>query len=382
MSAAGRRSVNSIQTCSGVTMSALRNFFSGSSRRTFILGGVLLFFVGYIDYVTGYEISVSYFYLAPVLLVGWNINLRAGLMFSLLAAVIWLFNDSLLVRHPYSQPLIPYWNTLVRLAFFATFTFLSDRVRALLERERAFSKMKSALIHTVSHEFNNSLTVFASGIFLLKETEPDTSDETRRKVLTALDETRGQMARYVKNILNEARMEAGKFRLERTVLALRELVNEAVLYLRGILETKGLKLEIEMPELPVLVSADRDALALVVSNLLANAVKYTANGGRIRVGISTRGEPVEKVIFSVEDTGIGIALADIDKITKDFYRTDAGKTAAGGFGLGLNITNELLALHGSRLEIFSEKGKGSRFSFELPAIAPSGVAEKELRLNV
>lgn len=356
-------------------MSALRRFFSGSPRKTLILGSVLLFVVGYVDYVTGYEIAVSYFYLAPVLLVGWNINLRAGLMFSLLAAVIWLLNDSLLIHHAYSQPLIPYWNMFVRLAFFATFTFLSDRVKFLLEREREFSKMKSRLIHTVSHEVNNSLTVFASGIFLLKETEPDTSDETRRKVLTALDETRGQMARYVKNILNEARMEAGKFRLEKTVLALREILNEALLPIRGILETKGLKLEVKMPESPALVSADRDALALVVSNLLANAVKYTASGGSLRVSISTRGEPAEIVIFSIEDTGIGISLADIDQITKGFYRTEAGKGAAEGFGLGLSITNELLALHGSRLEIFSEKGKGSRFSFELPAIASSGGAD-------
>lgn len=356
-------------------MSALRRFFSGSPRKTFFLGFILLLGVGYLDYVTGYEVAVSYFYLAPVLLVGWNINLRAGLIFSLLAAVIWLLNDSLLIHHTYSQPLIPYWNTFVRLAFFATFTFLSDRVKFLLEREREFSKMKSALIHTVSHEFNNSLTVFASGIFLLKESDPGIDGETKRKVLTALDETRAQMARYVKNILNEARMEAGKFRLEKSALALRDILNEALLPMGGILETKGLKLDVKTPELPVLVNADRDALALVVSNLLANAVKYTPSGGSIRLSISTRGEPAEKVIFSVEDTGIGISLADIDNITKDFYRTEAGKGAAEGFGLGLNITNELLTLHGSRLEIFSEKGKGSRFSFELPALLPSGVAD-------
>lgn len=355
-------------------MSALRRFFIGGPRKTLILGGVLLFIVGYVDYATGYEISVSYFYLAPVLLVGWNINLRAGLIFSLLAAVIWLLNDSLLIHHQYSQPLIPYWNTFVRLAFFATFTFLSNRVKFLLEREREFSKMKSSLIHTVSHQFNNSLTVFASGIFLLKEKEPGIDGETRRKVLTALDETRGQMARYVKNILNEARMEAGKFRLEKSALALREILNETLLPMRGILETKGLKLDVKMPELPVMVSADRDALALVVSNLLANAVKYTPSGGSIRLSIATRGEPAEKVIFSVEDTGIGISLADIDKITKGFYRTEAGKGVAEGFGLGLNITNELLNLHGSRLEIFSEKGKGSRVSFELPVLPPSDTA--------
>lgn len=330
----------------------------------------LLSAVGYIDHVTGYEISLSYFYLLPVLLVVWNIDLRSGLIFSFLAALMWHLNDYWFVPHHYSQPLIPYWNTLVRFAFFATFSSLSARIKSLLQQERVHSKLKSSMIHTVSHEFNNSLTVLTSGLFLLRETEPEPCDETRLKVLTALDETRLQLSRYIKNILNEGRMEAGKFKLEKSALALRELINECVTPMRGILDTKGLELQVIVPESPVFVSADRDALALVVSNLLANAVKYTPGGGRIILRILSRGDPADKLVFSVEDTGIGISLEDIDKISAGFYRTDAGKSAADGFGLGLKITNELLDLHGSHLEIFSEKGKGSRFFFELPALPP------------
>ena len=341
-----------------------------SARKTIIAAGSLLLVVGYIDYITGHEIAFSFFYLLPVLLVVWNISLRAGLLFSFLSAGIWFLDDYWLVMHQYSHPFIPYWNALVRLAFFSTFSVLGDHIKSLLEKEREHSKLKSSLVHAVSHEFNNSLTVLASGLFLLRETEPDPADPTRLKVLTAMEGTRTQMSRYIKNMLNEARMEAGKFKLYISTLALRELVKESLSPMREILNTKGLELEIKMPEVPALVNADRDALALVISNLLANAVKYTPKGGRIIVGISQReGEP-GKVVFSVEDTGIGLSLAEMSLLTTEFYRTETGRTAADGFGLGLKITHELLSLHGSRLEICSEKGKGSRFFFELPAALP------------
>jgi signal transduction histidine kinase len=189
-----------------------------------------------------------------------------------------------------------------------------------------------------------------------------------------MDNARFQMAQYVKNMLNEARMEAGKFKLEKRPLAFRELVQESAGCLKELINQRGLTLALKMPESPFFVEADREALSLVVSNLLANAVKYTPRGGQITVHISSYKDPAEQVVFSVEDTGVGIALVDIDSITAGFYRTEEGKSTAEGFGLGLKITNELLSLHGSHLDIFSEKGKGSRFSFGLPAIpAPSQV---------
>lgn len=350
-------------------MISLYTWLTTSAWKTISLAVILLTAVGYIDYLTGYEIAFSIFYLLPILLVVWHIDVRTGLIFSFLAAGVWFLDDYWLVAHQYSSPGIPYWNTLVRLAFFGTFSALAGYTHALLKKEREHSKLKSAMIHTVSHEFNNSLTVLASGLFLLRETEPAPADETRLRILTAMDETGTQMSRCIKNILNEARIEAGRFTLERSALALRDIVKECLAPFRTILETKQLELEIDMPELPVLVNADRDALALVISNLLSNAVKYTPKGGRLLVSISPRKES-GTVIFSVEDTGVGISLEDMKKLTAEFYRTETGKNTTAGFGLGLNITKELLSLHGSRLEVFSEKGKGSRFFFELPAAFP------------
>ena len=365
----GSRSARSGRSKCLWNMINLYAWLTNSARKNIILAVILLIAVGYIDYLTGYEVAFSIFYLLPILLVVWHIDVRAGFLFSFLAAGVGFLDDNWLVEHQYSNQGIPYWNTLVHLSFFGIFSALTGYAHTLLKKEREHSKLKSAMIHTVSHEFNNSLTVLASGLFLLRETEPAPGDETRLKVLTAMDETRTQMSRYIKNILNEARIEAGRFKLEKSALALRDIVKECLTPFRTILDTKQLELRLNMPELPVLVNADRDALALVISNLLSNAVKYTPKGGRLTVNISPRKES-GMVVFSVEDTGVGISLEDMKQLAAEFYRTETGKSAAAGFGLGLNITKELLGLHGSRLEVFSEKGKGSRFFFELPAALP------------
>jgi len=343
---------------------------SDTPARTLATAAVLVAVIGYADYLTGAEIAISFFYLLPILLVTWRVSLGWGMAAAVLSTAVWLLVDQGLTEHTYAHPLIPYWNTLVGFVFFTVSVVLLSRIRSLLHKEKAQSRLKSSMIHTVSHEFNNALTVMSAGIFLLKETEPNPSDETRSRLLATLEGSHNQMSLYVKNILNEARMEEGRFKLERKPILLRELAQDCVASAGELLRQKGIKLEIRLPEVPALVSADREAMALVVSNLLGNAVKYTPQNGNITVEICPSGEPPDRLIFSVEDTGIGISLVDLKKITAGFYRTEEGRNAASGFGLGLKIVNDLLLLHGSRLEIASEKGKGSSFFFELPVLPP------------
>ncbi|HNW43946.1 MAG TPA: HAMP domain-containing sensor histidine kinase [Elusimicrobiales bacterium] len=339
--------------------------------KSLVVSALLVLVIGYADYYTGDEIAVSFFYLIPVMLVTWRIGFNSGLAVSIASVIVWFLADHALGARNYAHPLIPYWNALVGFVFFVVSVVLLNRVKTLLSIEKAQSKLKSSMLHTVSHEFNNSLTVMSTGIFLLKETEPAPADETRARLLATLENTQSQLSLYVKNILNEARMEDGRFKLDKKPLAMRELAADCAASVRDLVKQKSISLEVKMPEHPVFVSADKEALALVVSNLLGNAIKYTPARGRIAVEIAPSGEqPPKRIIFSVEDTGIGISLADLKKITAGFYRTEEGRSTADGFGLGLKIANELLVLHGSRLEISSEKGKGTSFFFELPALPP------------
>ena len=157
---------------------------------------------------------------------------------------------------------------------------LLSKIKALLAREKRASALKSQLIRTVSHEFNNALISSYASLFLLKETEPEPASGERSKYYEMLDATNQKLKLYVKNILNEARMEDGRFKVERTELALGEIVEEATGSMSELLKQRDLTLVREDPASPALVSADREAMALVISNLLGNAVKYTPKNGR------------------------------------------------------------------------------------------------------
>ena len=243
-------------------------------------------------------------------------------------------------------------------------------LRALFRREQEFSALRSAMVHTVSHEFNNALTVIDAAIFMLEESEPANSDASREALYRTLDYERKSLKSFVKNILNEARMEAGKFKIDMRPLALCDLVASAVSVMEELMRRKKVSFTLDMTKEPFVVSADRVAMALVLSNLVGNAVKYTPENGRITVRLAA--EKAGSITFNIENTGRGIAAADIEKIKTGFFRTGEGQAASEGFGLGLKICNDMLLLHGSSLEVKSELGKNACFSFSLPVEAGDG----------
>jgi two-component system phosphate regulon sensor histidine kinase PhoR len=126
---------------------------------------------------------------------------------------------------------------------------------------------------------------------------------------------------------------------------------------------KRITLEIEVPPNLPLVHGDSSLLRDVVQNLLDNAIRYTPEGGRVRIRADA--SPREAVV-SVDDTGIGIPLTDQERIFERFYRVDAARSReAGGTGLGLSIAKHIVEAHGGRLWVESEVGHGSKFSFSL-----------------
>ena len=246
---------------------------------------------------------------------------------------------------------------------------LLAEILALTKKIDQASELKSSMVRTVSHEFNNALTVFDTGIYLLKDSEPDKDSPIRRELYSMIEDKRKSLGLYVKNLLNEARLEAGRFKPEKRPLALRDLVKNAVAAHEVPLRERKIVCSLDMPDAPVLVDADHEALALVVSNLIGNAVKYTPDGGRIEVRLTPEGNGDGKMTLSVENSGSGISESDQKRLSEEFFRTREGQAAASGFGLGLGICHEMLTLHGSRLEVRSEPGKNTCFYFSLPVIA-------------
>jgi len=350
----------------------LRRSFLGTPAVALSTGFVVLLLIALLEYTLPNTLEVDLLYSLPIFIMTWYRSRLMGTLVSLAGTAVWLTDERIFSHDFTAHPQLYLWNAAIRLGTFLLFVLLLSEIKALLAREKRASALKSQLIRTVSHEFNNALISSYASLFLLKQTEPDPVSGDRSNYYEMLDATNQKLKLYVKNILNEARMEDGRFKVEKTKLALGDIVEEAAGSMSDLLKQRNLTLVRENQASPVLVSADREAMALVISNLMGNAVKYTPKNGRITVRISLLGQPTGKVRVEVEDTGLGISPEDINKLAAGFHRTAEGKAAAEGFGLGLRISNELLALHGSRLQIASEKGKGSTFFFDLPALPLSG----------
>jgi PAS domain S-box-containing protein len=231
------------------------------------------------------------------------------------------------------------------------------------------AKLKSDLVSLINHEYANSLTTMKLALGLLKSSDSRASDESRRRPYEVLDRAIENLRADTTDFLNLHRLESGKFALNLQPTAVRAVVLDVLVTLRPLAEAKKLRLSIKTDfpeELPAAVRADRDCLCHIVSNLITNAVKYTPDGGAVTIRIALEGGGSAGVRLSVEDTGIGMSAVDLEAIKGGFLRAQKSRDIASGFGVGLLVVDQLLKEHGSLLEIESELGKGSRFSFRLP----------------
>lgn len=321
------------------------------------------------------QVSMSIFYLIPVGLVAWFSGRRWAYAISLVAAAAWLKNDLVIVRS-YPFWIIPYWNAFVRLGFFVIVAYLAAllaRLRTLHDAEtRTYkvaaeaSELKSRMISFVSHEFGNSLTTVKMAMTYLRESDTTTIAEERTQCYETLDRVFVHLNAATSNFLNLNRLESGHFQPEYRRTLLRPLIQGVVSVLGPIIENKNIVLRLDFPVEPIPVKADPDAVTLVVSNLIGNALKYTPDGGAVTVRIVPPRGALRDVEVSVEDTGIGISHETQKHIFSTFYRTAGGKAAAKGYGVGLKVAHELLECQGVKLELQSEPNKGSRFFFRLP----------------
>jgi two-component system, OmpR family, phosphate regulon sensor histidine kinase PhoR len=228
---------------------------------------------------------------------------------------------------------------------------------------RRLERVRQDFVANVSHEFKTPLTAiqgFAETLLAGALDDP----ENNRRFLEIIRNHAMRLARLTNDLLKLARIEAGKLELEFSSVGLLELIEACTETTLLKANRKEITLEISVP--PQLPSVRGDAALLrdVLQNLLDNAIQYTPAGGHISVA-ATAG-PREAVV-SVADTGIGIPLADSERIFERFYRVDAARSReAGGTGLGLSIAKHIVEAHGGKLWVESTVGQGSKFSFSLP----------------
>jgi two-component system sensor histidine kinase VicK len=232
------------------------------------------------------------------------------------------------------------------------------------EAER-LEALRKEFVANVSHELRTPVTTIKLYAETLLEWGLDEQAQARAKVEIIAAET-DRMHRLIQNLLVLSRLDGQRHDApSRVPTDLRALAEEAGRRFEGSAAAKGLHLHVEPGEGAVIAGVDRDGLARVLANLLANAVDFTASGGRVVVRALRRPDGCPAV--EVEDTGVGIPPAALDRIFERFYRVDASRSRQyGGSGLGLAIAQEIVVEHGGRIEVESEEGVGSRFRVILP----------------
>ena len=238
------------------------------------------------------------------------------------------------------------------------------------EQLRELDKLKNQFLANMSHELRTPLnSIIGFSRVILKGIDGPIT-ELQEQDLKAIHSAGQHLLGLINDILDLSRIEAGKMELNITELDLAPVITGVMATTRGLIKEKPIRLEhfIE-PDLPK-VMADETRVRQVLLNLLQNAAKFTEEGYiRVRAERQIGPDDQLEVVVSVTDTGIGIAPEDQSKLFLPFSQVDSSATRkSGGTGLGLSISRNLIEMQGGRIEMVSEVGKGSTFSFTLPAI--------------
>lgn len=264
---------------------------------------------------------------------------------------------------------------------------LSEMNQALEASHRQLQELdqaKSDFLLNVSHELRTPLTAIKGSVDNMLDEITGPLSEPQRQYLRRVQTNVDQLVRLINDLLDLARIEEGRVRITRTFFSVIGLAGELLETLRPIAAAKGLRLQLDGTEPPVMVYADRDKATQVLMNLIGNAIKFTQAGGIIRVFASLGGtgsgggQPLHPTPYTphpnadfvevaVTDTGEGIPPEELPHIFDKFHQVQRGtKVKAKGTGLGLSIAKSLVELQGGSLWVKSEIGQGSTFTFTLP----------------
>ncbi len=235
------------------------------------------------------------------------------------------------------------------------------------EKLKEVDRLKSEFLNTVSHELRTPLTSIKAFAEILLA-NPTEDPATQLEFLEIINKEADRLTRLINNLLDLSRIEAGKMQWDFQEVDLDEILASAAATLRVATEKKGLAFEVSHQP-GMLVRGDRDKLVQVVTNLLGNAIKFTPEGGRVRLSAWKSRDRHE---ITVEDTGLGIPEKFLGTIFEKFGRVDSSETREiKGTGLGLSIAHSIVLAHGGELTVDSREGKGSTFRVSLPALPPS-----------
>lgn len=267
-----------------------------------------------------------------------------------------------------------------------------------ITREKELEKMREDFTSMMVHELRSPLTGIRSIASLLANEKIKTEKEKYREFVELIQSNSSSMLDLVNNLLDVAKLEAGKFEVFARPADLRKLLQLRADSFMSLMQENKISCELKvLPEVPQSVVLDEDKIAQVLNNLLSNAIKFTPSGGKIIISAFTCKKfqdisaaaaerelgwtglrhgvvcGFDSVVIAVSDTGIGMPEGEVPKLFNKFEQlSSSAKTGKRGTGLGLVIVKGVVEAHGGHVGVLTEEGKGTTFYFSLPLNAPEG----------
>jgi PAS domain S-box-containing protein len=238
--------------------------------------------------------------------------------------------------------------------------------------ERELDRLQSDFVSMISHELRSPLANLGAAIELMSSSMEDL--ETVQKALSIAHDNEQRLTRLVEDILSVSQIEAGQIRVQEEPVTLLPILRRVVRIAQS--QTTRHRILLHVPDSVPFVMADQSKVEIIVNNLVANAINYSPDGGRVLVKVS--GPENDHVVIGVVDEGVGIPQDYLERVFDRFYRVDTSDgRKVYGHGLGLYISKRLVELQGGHIWAESREGRGSCFTFTLPVVEEARIASED-----
>jgi len=241
-------------------------------------------------------------------------------------------------------------------------------------REMELDRLKTEFISVVSHELRTPLTSIKGYTDLMLSGATGDINDIQREFLGILQSSANRLGNLINDILDLSRIDAGRMEVKHVLVDYIKIVGDLLRLMKAHADEKDISLDVSYPQDVPLVLGDPDRITQVLTNLISNAIKYTPEGGWVKLSIEVTGEATIRTCIA--DSGIGISNSDQKRLFQKFFRADNSLTRqAGGTGLGLVIVKSIIEMLGGSIWVQSEVGRGSKFFFTLPLAVGRKLAE-------
>lgn len=264
---------------------------------------------------------------------------------------------------------------------------IADRAAVLVQNTRLYEKIwhanqelerlnqvKTEFVSIVSHELRTPMTAIKGFVDIVLSEEAGPLAPQQKKFLRIAHNSIDRLTMLISDLLDLSRIESGKMKMDLFATRMEKILQESAETYHTTILSKKMQFSLEMDKKLPEILADEARIKQVIDNLLSNAMKFTPEGGQIKISAGDMGD---YILVAVSDTGPGIKKEDQEKIFEKFYQVDSSLTRQiGGTGLGLAICKSIIEMHGGRIWVESEPGKGSTFRFLMPRLRHNPLTEE------